>query len=76
LEKKKFNNLENIRNVNFIKMKEKLENKWVIILDELSTIDANLFVLLDERCRDVTGKMHLPFGGISIIAFGDAFQLP
>ena len=45
-----------------------------IIIDEVSMIHPNLFVLFDEICR-FHKRRDLPFGGIQMIFLGDFFQL-
>lgn len=47
----------------------------VLIIDEISMLDRNLFELLDEIARRVCGN-DLPFGGIQIVVVGDFMQLP
>ena len=47
----------------------------LIFLDEISMVGNTMFtVQIDNRLKDVKGSA-LPFGGISIIAIGDLFQL-
>lgn len=47
----------------------------VLILDEVSMIDGELFDKLEAIARDVRGCGE-PFGGIQVIACGDFAQLP
>jgi hypothetical protein len=47
----------------------------VLIIDEVSMIDAELFDKLDFVARVVRGQ-NKPFGGIQLICSGDFFQLP
>jgi hypothetical protein len=60
-----------------VQMREKLQIKThsLVIIDEVSNISAKLMGIIDSRFRDVTGK-DLPFGGVSILFFGDLSQLP
>lgn len=46
----------------------------VIIIDEVSMIHPNLFVLFDSICR-LHKRNNAPFGGIQVILLGDYFQL-
>ena len=47
----------------------------LIFLDEISMVGNTMFtVQIDNRLKDVKGSA-LPFGGVSIIAIGDLFQL-
>ena len=49
----------------------------VIIIDEVSMMSAELLETLDLICREVSGSSSSkPFGGKSIILFGDLYQLP
>lgn len=47
----------------------------VLIIDEVSMVDADLFDKLDYVARVVRGK-DSPFGGIQLVCCGDFFQLP
>jgi hypothetical protein len=52
-----------------------LENKKYIVIDEISMTDAVLVGKIDQRCRQALNK-DIPFGGLSVIFFGDFFQIP
>ncbi|KAM9952552.1 hypothetical protein ACTFIR_007606 [Dictyostelium discoideum] len=58
---------------------KKLLQKWldcsVLIIDEISMIDAELFEKLDTIGQMVRGN-NQPFGGIQLVLVGDFFQLP
>lgn len=68
-----------------LKLFEKLQHKkWVrerwlgarvLIIDEVSMIDARLFDKLEELAR-LMRQSPKPFGGIQVIICGDFFQLP
>ena len=47
-----------------------------MIIDEYSFVGQSLFGWIDSRCRQATGNCDEPFGGLSIILFGDIAQLP
>ena len=47
-----------------------------IITDEYSVIGQKLFGWIDRHCKQATGCVNIPFGGISIILVGDIAQLP
>jgi ATP-dependent DNA helicase PIF1 len=46
-----------------------------LIIDEVSTLRADLIDAIDQSLRINGGDMHKPFGGKQIIFFGDLFQL-
>ena len=47
----------------------------VLIIDEISMIDARILDLIDVVCKAVNRSV-LPFGGLQIVLCGDFFQLP
>lgn len=47
----------------------------VLIIDEISMVDADLFDKLEYIAREVRHNPY-PFGGIQLICCGDFFQLP
>ena len=46
-----------------------------VVIDEISMVSADLFYNLDLRLREITMREDIPFGGLSIMVFGDLFQL-
>ena len=48
----------------------------VLVLDEVSMIDGELFNALDAIGREVRKCHSKPFGGIQLVLSGDFFQLP
>jgi ATP-dependent DNA helicase PIF1 len=58
-----------------------LRERWsytrVLIIEELSMLDAPCFELAERVARSIRKKSsHLPFGGIHLIMAGDFLQLP
>jgi ATP-dependent exoDNAse (exonuclease V) alpha subunit len=47
----------------------------ILILDEISMVNANLLDGIDKFCK-LHRKNQKPFGGLTIIMVGDLFQLP
>lgn len=47
----------------------------ILILDEISMVNANLLDAIDKYCK-VNRENKRPFGGLTIIMVGDLFQLP
>ena len=70
---------------NSITKVKKNKERWmrckVLIIDEVSMLDAQLFEQLDFTAREIKGSMRpadraRPWGGIQLILCGDFFQLP
>lgn len=55
-------------------LRMKYRNVSVIIIDEISMVGNKMFALLDTRLKKIKGNNQL-FGGVSLIAIGDFFQL-
>lgn len=47
----------------------------VLIIDEVSMLDANLLTLVDKALTTLRGSDR-PFGGLQVVFVGDFFQLP
>ena len=47
----------------------------IVIIDEISMVKVDMLYMLDLRLQEITQKIGKPFGGISIIVFGDMMQL-
>jgi ATP-dependent DNA helicase PIF1 len=62
-----------------IKRNPKNRTRWsrtkVLIIDEVSMIDGDLFDKLEQIARMIRGNGS-PFGGIQLVITGDFFQLP
>ncbi|KAJ6184257.1 hypothetical protein N7519_005558 [Penicillium mononematosum] len=62
-----------------IKKNQKARNRWlrtkVLIVDEVSMVDGDLFDKLEEISRRIRNNGR-PFGGIQLVVTGDFFQLP
>ena len=52
----------------------KLQNVKVLLIDEASYVGCRTLYRMDQRLRAFT-QVDKPFGGISVIFFGDLFQL-
>ena len=52
----------------------KYRNLSVVIIDEISMVGGKMLSFIDCRLKQLTGT-NKPFGGISIIAVGDLYQL-
>jgi len=62
-----------------IKRNAKTKTKWlrtkILIVDEISMVDGELFDKLEQIARAVRNNGR-PFGGIQLVVTGDFFQLP
>ena len=62
-----------------IRTRPYLRTRWknvkVLIIDEISMLDKELFEKLDDIAQNIRGNM-LPWGGIQLCFFGDMCQLP
>lgn len=62
-----------------IRRNQKLKQRWqrtkVLIIDEISMVDGDLFDKLEQIARSLRNNGR-PFGGIQIVVTGDFFQLP
>ncbi|KAG7725322.1 hypothetical protein KL933_004336 [Ogataea haglerorum] len=63
-----------------IKRNPKMKDRWrdleVLIIDEVSMIDAGLFDKLDMIAREMRKQRDVPFGGLQLVICGDFYQLP
>ncbi|KAG7806493.1 hypothetical protein KL921_004890 [Ogataea angusta] len=58
------------------KMKERWRDLEVLVIDEVSMIDAALFDKLDMIAREMRKRRDVPFGGLQLVICGDFYQLP
>jgi ATP-dependent DNA helicase PIF1 len=62
-----------------IKRNQKAKHRWmrtkVLIIDEISMVDGDLFDKLEAIARQIRNNGR-PFGGIQLVITGDFFQLP
>ncbi|KKA19930.1 DNA repair and recombination protein pif1, mitochondrial [Rasamsonia emersonii CBS 393.64] len=62
-----------------IRKNQKARNRWlrtkILIIDEVSMVDGDLFDKLEEIARRIRNNGR-PFGGIQLVVTGDFFQLP
>ena len=50
------------------------KNLKVLVIDEISLVDADMLYRIDLRLREITQK-DMPFGNVAILAFGDLMQI-
>ena len=51
------------------------KNLKLLIIDEISLVDADMFYKIDLRLREIT-QIDLPFGNVAIFVLGDLMQMP
>ena len=56
-------------------IRRRLHNIDLLLVDEISMVDAVLFAQIDQRLRQIKNN-DIPFGGIAVILLGDMMQLP
>ncbi|KAK3083914.1 hypothetical protein FSP39_005261 [Pinctada imbricata] len=56
-------------------LRSSLENLEILVIDEVSMIYKRLMYYIHERLVQIK-RIKAPFGGVSILAVGDFFQLP
>ncbi|KAL2289385.1 hypothetical protein FJTKL_02383 [Diaporthe vaccinii] len=68
------------KQISYIKTCRPAHQRWktvkVLVIDEVSMVDGQLFNLLAALAAILRKKTDRPFGGIQIVVTGDFFQLP
>ncbi|XP_041461886.1 uncharacterized protein LOC121413199 isoform X1 [Lytechinus variegatus] len=58
-------------------LRNKLAQLQILIIDEVSMVDQKLLYYIHSRLRQIKqSRDETPFGGVSVIAVGDMYQLP
>ena len=58
-------------------LQTKLSNLALIIIDEVSMVGSNMLLEIHKRLQQIKGvSADVTFGGVSILAVGDLYQLP
>ena len=57
-------------------LRASLSKLKLLIIDEISMVGADTLHIIHRRLEEITGETDLPFGGVSILAVGDLYQLP
>ena len=73
--KKVFTRKDRYKLLNNEKVRDRVRYAKVLIIDEISMLEARVLNLIDEACRLLRDNGH-PFGGLQIVFCGDFFQLP
>ena len=56
--------------------RDALRSLDVLVIDEISMVNADLMDAMDTMLRAARGKNKGPFGGVQVVMFGDPYQLP
>ena len=56
-------------------LQSKMANLKVLIIDEISMVDNEMWIDMSNRLCKIKDKDDLPFGGVHVLAVGDLFQL-
>ena len=51
------------------------KNLKIVIIDEVSMVKSDMLYQLDLKLQELKERVGVPFGGVSILAFGDMLQL-
>ena len=64
-----------LKGAQLTRLQKVFEHCKLLIIDEYSQVGCRNFGWIDQRLRQATGLLHLPFGGLSICLVGDMLQL-
>ena len=56
-------------------LRVKLKSLQMVIIDEISMVGNDMILFISKRLQQITGVAK-PFGGLTVVAFGDLYQLP
>ena len=57
-------------------LRVKYSNLSLLIIDEISMVGSDFLHLVSRRLNEIKGTPDALFGGISVLVFGDLYQLP
>ncbi|XP_071150937.1 uncharacterized protein, partial [Mytilus edulis] len=58
------------------KLRSKLQNLHILIIDEISMVGQRVLLYVSERLRQIKQSGNALFGNICVVAVGDFYQLP
>ena len=67
---------EELKGSKLAELQSKLGNLKVLIVDEISMVDNDMWNDMSYRLRQIKEQMDVAFGGVHVLAVGDLFQLP
>lgn len=56
-------------------LKQMLNSLDLLVIDEISMVNADLMDAIDRSLRQARGVRSVPFGGVQVVMFGDPYQL-
>jgi ATP-dependent DNA helicase PIF1 len=56
-------------------LKQMLGKLDLLVIDEISMVNADLMDAIDRSLRQARGVRSVPFGGVQVVMFGDPYQL-
>ena len=71
-----YNNAQDLRGSSLQQLQLTVKDKSYLVIDEMSMMGQKMFAWVDKRLRQATGRLECPFGGFSVLLFGDFGQLP
>ena len=72
------NEYQPLSNTALVKLRKQLrfDTLAMIIIDEISNVSTSTMAAIDNRLRQIADVPDVPFGGLSVVWFGDFSQLP
>lgn len=68
--------IKDLEGENLRKLQDSFNGIYFIIIDEYSMLSQTMLTRIDKRMRQITQKLDVYFGGLSLILTGDPAQLP
>ena len=77
LGRSKYSGFQPLSNDRVNTLRAKLSKLVLLIIDEVSMVGANMLLEIHKRLQQIKAVLpHVMFGGVSILAVGDLYQLP
>lgn len=77
LGRSKYNGFQPLSHDKLNILRTKLSKLMLVIIDEVSMVGSNMLLEIHKRLQQIKGVLpDVTFGGVSIVAVGDLYQLP
>ena len=77
LGRSKYNGFQPLNRDKLNSLRTKLSHLMLVIIDEVSMVGSNMLLEIHKRLQQIRGVSDdVTFGGVSILAVGDLYQLP